>query len=156
MNIQTKSDEQVDPRLTEIRSALYRISAKAIITKDNRVLLVCEKESNWWGFPGGGIDYGETIQEALIREVGEELGVTSENVKVDDTAFFISLGAIVDGVPRANIFYRVTVPVAEIRPTEDVLEQKWYSLDELPDLYLDPCAGNVIGALHKILQEVLG
>jgi len=153
MSVQTKSDEQVDPRLTEIDNALYRISAKAIITKDNRVLLVCEKESKWWGFPGGGVDYGETVQEALIREVGEELGVASEYVTVDDTVFFISLGAIVDGVPRANIFHRVTVPVAEIKLTDDVLEQKWYSLDELPSLYFDPCAGKVIDELHKVLQK---
>jgi 8-oxo-dGTP diphosphatase len=146
-------NQQIDPRLPEIDNALYRISAKAIITNDDKVLLVHEKDTDWWGFPGGGIDYGETIHEALVREVGEELGVAPENVKIDDTILFISIGAIVDGIPKANIFYRATVPATEIKPTEDVLAQKWYRLDELPNLYTSPSIGGVTGELHKILHE---
>jgi 8-oxo-dGTP diphosphatase len=146
-------NQQIDPRLPEIDNALYRISAKAIITNDDKVLLVHEKDTDWWGFPGGGIDYGETIHEALIREVNEELGVRPEHVTVDNALFFISIGSIIDGVPRANFFYHVTVPPAEIRPTEDVLEQKWYSLNELPNLYTSPSTKDLLGELHKILHE---
>jgi 8-oxo-dGTP pyrophosphatase MutT (NUDIX family) len=142
---------QIDPRLAEIDNALYRISAKAIIAKDNNVLLVREKDDDWWSFPGGGIDYGETIHDALVREVSEELGVAPEHVQVDDTVAFISIGAVVEGVPKANLFYRVTVPSHEVKPTDDVLEQKWHSLEELPKLYISPSTGNVIEELHKII-----
>lgn len=147
------SQQQIDPRLTQIDNALYRISAKALVIEDSKVLLVREKDDDWWSFPGGGVDYGETIHEALVREVGEELGIAPEHVNVDDTVLFIAIGAVVDGVPKANLFYRVAVPTEEIKPTEDVLEQKWYGLAELPRLYISPSTGNVVNELHKILRE---
>jgi ADP-ribose pyrophosphatase YjhB (NUDIX family) len=54
----------IDPRLTEIDNALYRISAKAIIVKHDKILLVREKDDDWWSFPGGGVDYGESVHQA--------------------------------------------------------------------------------------------
>lgn len=141
----------IDPRLTAIDNALYRISAKAIIAHEGKVLLVREKDDDWWSFPGGGVDYGETVHNALVREVGEELGVTPDHVIVDDSIVFTAIGAVVDGVPKANLFYRATVPTNEIKPTADVLEQKWYSLDELDGLYTSPSVGNVAAELSKVL-----
>lgn len=142
---------QIDPRLAEIDNALYRISAKAIIAKDNKVLLVREKDDDWWSFPGGGVDYGETIHDALIREVTEELGVSSEHISVQDKPAFISIGTVVDGVPRCAIFYRATVPEEEIKPTDDVISQGWYSLDEFLGLHMSPMTDDVIQELRKML-----
>ena len=141
----------VDPRLAAVDNALYRIAARAIITQDGKVLLVREKDDDWWSFPGGGIDYGETVQEALVREVSEELGVAPDHIQADDTLLFMLIGAVVNGVPRANLFYRVTVPTSEIKPTGDVFEQQWYDLDELSGLYLSPSTGNTADYLRKAL-----
>ena len=55
-------------------NAYYRVSVKAVI-KDNygRVLLVKE-HNDYRVLPGGGIDHGESVQEALQRELVEEVG----------------------------------------------------------------------------------
>jgi 8-oxo-dGTP pyrophosphatase MutT (NUDIX family) len=143
---------QIDPRLTEIDNALYRIATRVLVVKDNKVLLVREKDDDWWSFPGGGIDYGETIQEALIREVVEELGVTAEHIVVGDASAFISIGAVANGIPRCNIFYHATVPEEEIKPTDDVYEQKWFSPDDFSNLHMGPMAGDVIEKLRKIVK----
>jgi putative (di)nucleoside polyphosphate hydrolase len=37
---------------------------------------------NVWQFPQGGIDEGESAKEALIRELGEEVGLKSENIEI--------------------------------------------------------------------------
>ena len=48
----------------------------AVLLRDaeNRILLEKRKDSGIWGFPGGGIDPGESIKECAIREIKEETG----------------------------------------------------------------------------------
>jgi ADP-ribose pyrophosphatase YjhB (NUDIX family) len=75
-----------------IPSALYNqivklmpiASVEAIIIKDNSMLFL--KRNNYpvkdeWWFPGGRIRKGETMQQALYREIKEETGLTIEIIK---------------------------------------------------------------------------
>lgn len=55
------------------------VSAVALIDRDGRVLLAQRPEgksmAGLWEFPGGKVEHGETPEEALIRELHEELGI---------------------------------------------------------------------------------
>ncbi|MBL1437232.1 MAG: 8-oxo-dGTP diphosphatase MutT [Rhodobacteraceae bacterium] len=55
------------------------VSAVALVDADGRVLLAQRPEgksmAGLWEFPGGKVEQGETPEEALIRELQEELGV---------------------------------------------------------------------------------
>ena len=57
------------------------VSAAALIDADGRVLLAQRPEgkamAGLWEFPGGKIETGETPEEALIRELQEELGIST-------------------------------------------------------------------------------
>ena len=53
-----------------------RPSARAIIERDGKVLVMYSQKYRYYKFPGGGIEAGETPQQALVREVREESGYT--------------------------------------------------------------------------------
>jgi len=40
------------------------------------------KEGDWWQMPQGGVDPGEELEPAALRELGEEVGVGAEHVEV--------------------------------------------------------------------------
>src|SRR5437660_12203651 len=56
--------------------APFRIGVFALIfDEDQRVLLAHRRDIDWWNLPGGGMEVGETVEEAVCREVREETGL---------------------------------------------------------------------------------
>jgi 8-oxo-dGTP diphosphatase len=64
---------------TEANLRLVLVSAVALVDADGRVLLAQRPAgkplAGLWEFPGGKVNPGETPEIALIRELGEELGI---------------------------------------------------------------------------------
>lgn len=55
---------------------IFQVGAKAIIRNEQGRLLLL-KAAEYWDLPGGRLDVGETVEEALRRELHEEIGVTA-------------------------------------------------------------------------------
>lgn len=66
---------------------LVRVGCGALIINDrNEVLLLkrgkkTRNQTGLWCQPGGGVDFGETVKEAIKREIKEELGIEIELIK---------------------------------------------------------------------------
>jgi 8-oxo-dGTP diphosphatase len=59
-----------------------RVSIALIIKKEGQVLLGKRKRFPVaWGFPGGKLDFGEDIEQSILREVSEEVGIRVKNIK---------------------------------------------------------------------------
>lgn len=130
---------QIDSRLGEIDDSLYRVAVRALVVEDSRVLLVKEHDGDgWWAIPGGGIDYGETLKDALIREIREELGVSPEFVRSDFQTIHYNIGKIVNGIPRMNIYFKVIIPSRHIKKSGFIEQYQWFSEQEFMELNLNP------------------
>ncbi len=72
-------------------NTFYRVSLKAIIRNENGEVLVVKEKGSQWTLPGGGIDHGESIHDALKRELYEEVLIDSPFTEqlVDSESMYI-------------------------------------------------------------------
>lgn len=63
---------------------LYRPNVAAILQREDGKIFIAERINipGAWQFPQGGVDDGETADQALFRELAEEIGVQAELLKV--------------------------------------------------------------------------
>src|SRR5438034_6923741 len=64
--------------LSDSTEARFRVGVFALIFEDGHVLLAHRRDIDWWNLPGGGMEHGETVEEAVRREVREETGLEVE------------------------------------------------------------------------------
>lgn len=63
-----------------MKNVRFHITVKGIVILDNKILLLKRVKPStdglgFWELPGGGLEYGETPNQALIRELKEETGL---------------------------------------------------------------------------------
>ena len=105
----------------------YRMSSHAVICneKNEILLLKATYADHAWGLPGGGLDVGETIHEALIRECHEEIGC---EILVD----YLSGVYFHSAVNSHAFIFKCQLPTsAEIKLSDEHSEYRWFSIDEL-------------------------
>ena len=56
--------------------------AIVIINKDRKVLWAKRANENAWQFPQGGVKSNEKIEDAMFRELKEEVGISKDKVKI--------------------------------------------------------------------------
>lgn len=144
----------IDPRLAEIKDCLYRVAVKAIITFENRILLVLDGDDVDYSFPGGGVDYGEDLKTAVIRELNEEIGMPVNLISSDFKIVGANIGHVRGDIPRTNLFFKVEVDVDKITKTKEISGFKWFTFEELINLKLDPSTGDT-SEIFKTIQGYL-
>ena len=116
------------------------VATIAVVLREGQVLLVRRAnppDAGRWGFPGGKIEFGETVHQAAVRELYEETAIRGEAVQS-----FTALDAFdhADDASLRRHFVLVAVlcqwragePVAG----DDALEAGWFAMDDLDDANL--------------------
>jgi ADP-ribose pyrophosphatase YjhB (NUDIX family) len=66
-----------DPEAPKINSLVPSVNVVAV-NDDGEILLIRRSDNGNWAVPGGGIDLGESVTQAAIRETREETGIDCE------------------------------------------------------------------------------
>lgn len=140
------------PRLMDF---CYNVSmnisiAEAIIINNGKVLLVQQRKQSayaLWSYPGGRVEDGESLEEAVYREVGEELSVKLINTKLFKT-------------------HRLETPTGELElnsftgelegdivlKDDELMAYGWFSLDSLEAMHDKLRAPIVLTQAKEALQ----
>jgi len=106
-------------------SASFRIAVSALIFEEGRVLLAYRRDIDWWNLPGGGMEVGETVDEALCREVAEETGL---EIEVEQLVGVYSKPQKQEIV----LTFRCHITGGTLTATEETRECRYFAPDALP------------------------
>ncbi len=110
--------------------AFYRVSAVGVIRNKRGEYLLCN-EHDRWTFPGGGWDYGESLHDALRRELFEEVALVSEF----DERVVAAIPFYNPGKEAWSMWVACEILYNELDygVGEHSTETKWVSADEIDD-----------------------
>ena len=114
-----------------------RLTVDAVAVRDGRVLLVRRGKEPFggrWALPGGFVDRGELVEEAVLRELEEETGVTGSVTGI------VGVYSRPDRDPRGHtvsVVFAIEVGEGDVSGGDDAAEAAWHDLGSPPTLAFD-------------------
>ena len=129
-----------DTRAWLVRStqSSFTVSAAAIISNEKEEVLLLNhvlRPFSGWGFPGGFLEKGEQADDAIRREIREEIGIEISHLKLYTNR---TIGTHVEILFFASAQGEPKICSAEI------MDFAWYSAAEVPDEVANPYTRRVI------------
>lgn len=133
-----------------------RLGVSAAVWRGGKVLLVerAKPPSGFWAFPGGHVEPGERLEQAVTRELAEETGMTAEFrglVGLYDVIRHDASGAL--GVHYVIACYLGIAGPEEPVAASDAAAVAWADPDRLGGFALAPNIAQAIAAARKILNS---
>ena len=130
-----RHDHWHDPAAPTPNSLVVAVSA--VVIDAGRLLVIRRTDNNLWSLPGGGMEPGETVSGAVIREVHEETGYDVKPIRLvgvfSDPAHVIAYD---DGEVRQafSLCFDCTPIAGTARTSSESSDVDWIALTELDRL----------------------
>jgi 8-oxo-dGTP diphosphatase len=114
----------VSPEAAEV------LAAGGLVLRDGRIAVVHRPRYDDWSLPKGKLDEGEDFQQAALREVEEETGLSCRLGREMGDATYR------DNKDRAKLvrYFEMHPEAGEFTPNDEVDELRWVRLAEAPDV----------------------
>ena len=108
-----------------IADAFYRVSIKGLILDETgKKFLAIREDNGWQELPGGGLDWGETPEKCLKREIKVEMGLTVTKVS-PELSYYVIFNKKKTWI--INLIFEAKVKNLNFTPTEECQKIKFIS-----------------------------
>ena len=130
------------------------ITTDGIIIKNKKILLIKRKNPPFqgrWALPGGFVEYGETTEDSVVREVFEESGLKT---KIHQLAGVYSDPKRDPRGHTITIVYILDIIGGELKADDDASDVRFFGIKNLPSLSFDH-RGIITEVLQRFYYEIL-
>ncbi|MFA5763558.1 MAG: NUDIX hydrolase [archaeon] len=123
-----------------------RAGASVIVKHEGKILLGKRNKENangMWVIPGGGIDFGEKIKDAAIREIKEETGI---DIHAPEFVCFKELVNLPADYHSIVFFFKAKPKHTNIVVSDDLSEAGFFTIEEIKKM-------NIVFSVIPALKE---